>query len=110
MKKTIAAALLIASALATAPTPAAKAPTARPDPEQLHQRAAVVVEIDRRADVVTVQDCVGYLWEFIGCDEWERGDGCNVLLYDAANTPDDIRDDEIISVHYERFDLLPVID
>lgn len=62
-------------------------------------RAAVVVDIDAAADVVTVEDGEGLLWEFYGVEDWEIGDVA-ALLMDDSGTPDYILDDAIISATY----------
>lgn len=69
-----------------------------------YARGAVVIDLDRENDVVVVEDCVGYTWEFTECEDWFIGDGC-VMVMDDMGT-ETIFDDEIVNVHYERFDLL----
>lgn len=71
---------------------------------EYYARGAVVIELDRENDIVVVEDCVGFTWEFTECDDWCLGDGC-VMVMDTMGT-DEIFDDEIINVHYERIDLL----
>ena len=69
-----------------------------------YAKSAQVVEIDRAADVVTVVDCMGDLWEFTGAEDWEIGDWCAMIMNDRG-TPS-VYDDEIISVRYECWDHL----
>ena len=61
-----------------------------------------VVDIDRNADIVTVEDFNGHQWKFGGCDDWEEGDMCNLTMFDCGT--EDITDDRIMSERYERSD------
>lgn len=71
---------------------------------EYYARGAVVVELDRENNVVTIEDCTGFTEEFTECADWCLGDGC-VMVMDTMG-PDEIFDDEIINVRYERINLL----
>ncbi len=72
--------------------------------ENLYPLSAVVVSLDEENDIVAVEDCVGFVWEFTGIEDWSVGDGCSMIMNN--NGTNVIFDDEIVVVHYERFDLL----
>ena len=57
-----------------------------------------VIEIDRKSDVVTVEDEAGHLWQFCGVEDWFIGD-CIVLTMCDEGTIE-IYDDTIIATTY----------
>ena len=59
----------------------------------------IVVNLDHEKDVVTCKDFNGFLWQFEGCEDWQEGDICSMIMNDNG-TPK-IFDDEIISVRYD---------
>ena len=60
-----------------------------------------VIQIDEDSDCVSVEDCMGNLYSFIGIEEWETGMTCTVIM-DSKGT-ETIDDDEIVSVRYSSF-------
>lgn len=58
-----------------------------------------VTEINKDKDIVTVEDNNGFIWQFKGVDDWEKGDLCNCLM-DSQGT-EKVFDDEIITTRYE---------
>ena len=62
----------------------------------------VVVEVDRDNDTVTCEDYNGHLWEFYGCEDWEIGDLCNLVMFDCGTA--EVTDDVIVRATYERMD------
>lgn len=54
-----------------------------------------VIDIEYDTDCVTVDDGLGNLWEFFGCDWYFYGD-LVLLTMDDSNTPDWIYDDRVI--------------
>ena len=66
-----------------------------------YAKSARVVEIDRDADVVTFEDCMGNLWDWEGVEDWAVDDNA-ALLMDSKGT-EKISDDEIISVKFENW-------
>ena len=74
------------------------APPIKAVPDNLYPESMIVVEVDRERDVVTAQDCVGFLWEFTGCEDWHEGDIAACIM-DSMGT-ELIFDDEIVKVRY----------
>lgn len=64
----------------------------------LYPTTAVVYELDRENDLVTVEDANGNLWQFEGCEDWDINDICSMLMDDCGTTS--IYDDEIVMVRY----------
>lgn len=61
--------------------------------------AAIVISVDDSADIVTIEDCNGNIWEFFGAEDWMVGDICACIMYDNK-TSSTIYDDEIYSTRY----------
>lgn len=75
----------------------AKSPAYNPD--NLYAKTAIVTDLNKDDDVVTVTDSSGYMWEFSGCEDWMLNDYCSMVMYD--NNTALIFDDVIIDVKYE---------
>lgn len=58
-----------------------------------------VIQVSRANDTVTVKDFNGNLWQFKGSEDWYAGEICSCIM-DNKGTPE-IKDDEIIKVHYD---------
>lgn len=69
------------------------------NPDNVYAKTAIVTEIDRKNDLVTVLDGVGYEWQFYGVEDWMIGDYASMVMYD--NKTESIFDDSIIDVKYE---------
>lgn len=69
------------------------------DPDNLYAKVAIVTDLNKDDDVVTVTDSSGYMWEFSGCEDWMLNDYCSMVMYD--NNTALIFDDVIIDVKYE---------
>ena len=69
------------------------------NPDNLYAKVAIVTELNRDDDIVTVTDSSGYMWEFSGCEDWMLNDYCSMVMYD--NNTSLIFDDSIIDVKYE---------
>ena len=65
----------------------------------LYPETAIVVGLDYDADLVTVCDVGGNVWQFYGCEDYAPGDLVRMLMWDAG-TPNSIYDDEIVTVWY----------
>lgn len=63
-----------------------------------YARTAIVVKVDTDNDLVTVEDSVGYYWQFYGVEDWQEGDCASLLMWD--NGTDTILDDEVQGAHY----------
>ena len=70
-----------------------------PAPVHVYSAPAVVVEVNYKTDVVTVEGLDGNLWEFGGCEDWAEGDVVDMAMSDNG-TPRNIYDDEIIGATY----------
>ena len=66
--------------------------------DSIYPRTAVVTEINRDTNTITVTDNVGYMWQFTETDDWENGDIVSMIMHD--NGTDVITDDSIVSVRY----------
>lgn len=58
-----------------------------------------VVTVDVPEDAVTFRTQSGMLYAFSGTEDWMIGDNVAAIMWDSG-TPDDVRDDEIMSVRY----------
>lgn len=70
-----------------------------PTPGNLYDRQAMVVESDRTADIVTVEDSEGFVWEFYGADSYEDGDAVVLLMWDNGTT-ETILDDAVFDCFF----------
>ena len=68
----------------------------------LNPLTARVTDLDREADTVTIETATGHLYQYHGCEDYEIGDYVSAILWNAG-TPNDCRDDIIISVHYSGY-------
>ncbi len=66
--------------------------------DNLYPISTRVVELDYTTDTVTVEQANGMLWSFYGCDDWELGDNCNLIM-DDNGTPE-VYDDIIVDYRY----------
>ena len=63
-----------------------------------------VTDIDLDNDIVYVENWNGNVYSFYGVEDWFVGDYCSLVM--GNNYTADITDDTIISIRYERIDLL----
>lgn len=70
---------------------------------ELYSRVFTVV--DTNGDIVYIEDCTGNIFSFYGGDDWYVGDKCSCVM--DNNCTASIKDDIVLSAHYERIDLLP---
>ena len=66
-----------------------------PIPDGFYDRQATVGGLDDAADVVTVEDSDGFLWEFYGAGSYGNGDVVVLLMWDNG-TPDAVFDDAVV--------------
>ena len=64
----------------------------------LYPISGEIVSLDYTADIVTVEQANGNLWNFTGCDDWQLNDTCNMIM--NTNGTANIYDDHIVSVRY----------
>lgn len=62
-----------------------------------------VVELDKKNDVVTVEDSAGNRWKFFGVEDWKVNDCASLLMWD--NGTESIFDDEVHGARYEAWTL-----
>lgn len=68
-----------------------------------YANTAVVTEVDKANDLVTVEDSTGNTWQFNGTEDWEFADTCSMLM-DSKGTKS-VANDEIIQVTYCAFEV-----
>lgn len=66
---------------------------------QLYARSGEVCAVNETADIVTVEDSTGNLWDFYGSEDWECGDHVAMVMCDMGT--EDITDDMVLSARYE---------
>ena len=49
---------------------------------ETYPMATVVVSLDYDADIMTVEDFNGNLWEIEGCEDWQLFDVCSMIMDD----------------------------
>ena len=62
----------------------------------LYPKAAVITELDRENDIVTVTDCNGFMWDFYGCEDLLEGDVLAMIM-DSRGTMK-IFDDVVVEI------------
>lgn len=63
-----------------------------------------IISIDYTGDIVYVINANGQVFSFTGAEDWLEGDYLTAIMQD--NGTDTVKDDSIVSVKYERVDLL----
>ena len=71
------------------------------NPSRHHRYAMTtkVIKVNKPTDTVTIQDFDGNLWQFKEVKDWKEGAICSCIMDD--NGTDSIKDDKIISTHYD---------
>ena len=64
----------------------------------IYPETAQVVKLDRKKDIVRVETSTGNPFEFRGCEDWEKGDLCSMIMW--SNGTKKVKDDKVISVKY----------
>ena len=65
---------------------------------KIYPTTGVVTEISYEEDSVTLTDATGETWMFYGCEDWQKGDICSLLMDDKGTEL--IYDDEILKPIY----------
>lgn len=65
----------------------------------IYVRTMEVVQLDYTQNVVTCVDCVGFEWQFYGCEDYNEYDLVSCIM-DTMGTEDTILDDAILNVEY----------
>ena len=69
----------------------------------LYAMPCYVSEIDTEYDMVCFTDyATGHDWWQDGCEDWQVGDECNLVMFD--NFTAEVTDDVIVRATYERMD------
>lgn len=71
--------------------------------QEYYAKTARVVEVNRATDEVSVEDSVGFLWTFYGCEDWEVGDCASLLMTNNGTLT--IFDDEICGAQFNNWSL-----
>ena len=74
---------------------------AKPVESQQYALTTKVVKIDRENDLVTFEDCNGFLWQILGVEDWEVEDGASLLM--DSNGTEEIFDDVIINARFNNW-------
>ena len=61
----------------------------------------IVSLVNHEADTVEVKDGNGTIWVFTGCEDWQIGDTCSLIMSDNGTV--NIYDDEIVKTKYSSF-------
>mgnify|MGYP007119871732 CR=1 FL=1 len=67
--------------------------------KSLYPSYGKVVKVDRKKDTISIRDAYGNVWVWDGAEDWRKGDGVALLMYDNG-TPNKIKDDKIIKIRY----------
>ena len=76
--------------------------TSIPKTDGIYAMTAQVYRLDYEADIVTIEDANGNLWDFEGCEDYCEGDLVSCVMWDAG-TPETIYDDHILSTRFSGF-------
>lgn len=66
--------------------------------ETFYPQTTVVSRVNYESDTVICLDNNGHIWKFSGCEDWEVGDICSMIV--NTNGTSIIYDDEIIRIRY----------
>lgn len=103
-KKIVYGSLFVALNLGTAFLMSTKVPAseAQATTSKIYPATAEVVELDRAADLVTVETASGIAYGFYGCEDYFPGDLVSMIM-DDNGTPETILDDKIIDCRYSGY-------
>ena len=109
MKTIIAIICMLVSMLSTSKKPAIISDVCRTQLYAMGARCVSVEIVDDQTDVVTVENCNGYLFMFEAPRyDFFEGDNVSCIMSDMG-TPS-ILDDAVISATYDRYDLFKPVD
>lgn len=66
--------------------------------DYIYPLTTVVTQVDKRTDIVCVEDGNGNKWSFFGVEDWQEGDVCSMIMNNQGTK--DISDDVIIKQQY----------
>lgn len=64
----------------------------------VYSQTYIITNVDYNSDIVEIQDCNGFTYEFYGTEDYCEGDLVSCIMW--TNNTNEIFDDEIISVRY----------
>ena len=73
-----------------------------PKADGIYAMTAQVYRLDYEADIVTIEDANGNLWDFEGTEDYCEGDLVSCVIWDAG-TPETVYDDHILSARFSGF-------
>ena len=65
----------------------------------IYPQTSIITNCDAQKDLVTMDTGTGILYQFYGVEDYSEGDLISCIMFDNF-TPDDVRDDVILSVRY----------
>lgn len=71
---------------------------------ELYPETARVRCVNYDTDTVTVETFTGFLFVFEGCEDWQAGDCCSLIMEDNGTAS--VYDDEIIMAQYGGWELM----
>jgi len=72
--------------------------------EGIYPMTAKVIDVNYITDIVTVENFTGFTFSFYGCEDWQIGDCCSLIMDD--NGTELIYDDCILQVRYGGWELV----
>ena len=72
--------------------------------DTMYPMTAKVITVDYITDVVTVENFTGFTFTFSGCEDWQVGDCCSLIMGD--NDTELIYDDYIVQSRYGGWELI----
>lgn len=64
----------------------------------IYSQTYIVTDVNHEQDIVTIESCTGYTYEFIGTEDYMQGDIVSCIMYN--NQTDNITDDVILNIRY----------
>ena len=72
--------------------------------ETLYPQALEVVDVNDESDVLTLENWCGFRYQMRGAEDYNVGEIVSAIMFNAG-TPDDIRDDLIMSARYSGYNV-----
>ena len=64
----------------------------------IYPQTYIITKIDKANDLVTIETCTGYEYQFYGVEDYNEGDLVSCIMY--TNGTETILDDQIMDVRY----------
>lgn len=68
----------------------------------VYARVGIIIEVDESEDIITIEDAVGFIWQYEGVEDFAIGDIVGMVMLDIEGT-ESILDDVILSVEYSGY-------